>query len=337
MKDVQLLILTLAVVVSVYLGYREIRKMQTQMDTIQKRIDSLQTSEPFYAHPENPFPAVHHNNPQFPVNSASAPALPNQQPHPEPEVICEPKQMESSESFHQPAPGSRTIFGTATDDDQRKEELMYMNEDDDSISSEKIRNIENLIQKIDQEDEDGDKDSLSEGPLSEVGADSKPLGDLVENLDPLPTVQRDDDDEFSETDEGTDVHEASQETVDKIPQQTETVTVDSGEDTASVDSQEATQESEMVNTPSTTQEASPIEQDSESKEDTTQTNEASILPVDTPVSPNTSNADVTEMTYDSLMQLTVKELRKMASAASVSTKGNKELLVQKLLVNGGHQ
>ena len=53
----------------------EIRKMQSQMEIMQKRIEGMQSSEPFFVHPNGPLTGqVQADN--YPVNSASVSAIP---------------------------------------------------------------------------------------------------------------------------------------------------------------------------------------------------------------------------------------------------------------------
>ena len=333
MKDIQLLILTLAVVVTVYLGYRELRKLQTQVEEIQKKMESLQSTEPFYAHtptsPEN-FHPVQGGSVD---NVGLASAIPN-------DTITSHEVVQ--EKFSQPStipnPKGRTIFGTSLDPEQREKDLESlcmgtggMYDDDDSISSEKLRNIENLIDKIDTTESPTLDDSTQEGAFGTD--DSKKLDKLVENLDPLPTVQREEEedvfsgDESDSSNEDTDVEEGVVSEVHQSQlQQVNNTTVS---DTSEVKEQATDIDTQEVQTLEKETNVVP-EIETQNNEALDGTGEKVESNIENSV-PESDTEELSDMTYDGLMKKTVKDLRKMASAASVSTKGTKECLVQKLL------
>jgi hypothetical protein len=220
------------------------------------------------------------------------------------------------------------------------------NDDDTSISSEKLRNIENIIQGIGEDKYEGQCEDefhieCIEGDVNRE--EPTELDQLVEKLDPLPTIQYEEGEVFS-GEEPTDSEEDIEEAIINVPK--EDPPIDEPLQFEELD------ENERVDNQDIDEEVEEDVEDLEDLEDVEETEvglnevvdavfgEVSEIEMHQQVLGNEPNfippddeSDSVQLTYVDLMSKTVKDLREVAKAKSVSTRGTKEILVQKILSN----
>ena len=306
MKDFQLLLLSIAVAVSVYLGYREFRKLHTRVDEVNGRmqefVEKTQTSQcfPSYAaqrchtpySPENVQVPSYGTHPGHPEPSRPTPVQSTQPSY--------PKEMQSDDILNEEEIGG----------DIRSQILQLQTLDTVELNHEDMLDLQ------------------SESTSCSVEVNFKGGVNKHEDADDVSeSVEAQEVQEVQEVQESQEVQDPQEVQESQDPQESqEALKVQESQDALKVQESQDPQEAQEA------QEAQEV-QDPQEVLEAQEAQEAQV--VETPVEEvevdDGSDAEEESMSYEDFERLTVKDLRRIAKDENLSMQGVKDDLIYRIM------